>query len=165
METTRTLKDLENRRVLAVERVNQGWSQADVARFLGVDARSVRRWVQAYRLHGWDGLSSLGHPGRPPKLDPEQTTTVLSWFQHSPTEFGYQTDLWTARRVADLITKHFGVSFNSRYLSTWLSNRDITPQRPQRVPRERDQERIDAWVQDEWLELLKKGAPSRRISS
>jgi transposase len=165
METTRTLKELENRRLHAVERVNQGWSQADVARFLGVDPRSVRRWIRAYRHGGPDALRSGGHPGRPPKLDPEQTAVVLSWFRQSPTAFGYDTDLWTARRVADQIAKHFGVSFNAHYLSAWLSNHDITPQRPQPLPRERDARRIEAWVRDEWPAILKKGAPSKRISS
>ncbi len=164
METTHTLKEWENRRVLAVERVNQGWSQADVARFLGVDPRSVRRWMHVYRQGGLDALQSQGHPGRPPKLDAEQTATVLSWFRHSPTAFGYDSDLWTARRVADLIAKHFGIAFNSRYLSAWLSNHDITPQRPQRLARERDDERIDAWIRDEWPEILKKGLPRMPIS-
>jgi transposase len=164
METTRTLKELENRRVLAVERVNQGYSQADVARILGVDARSVRRWVHDYRQGGLEALQSKGHPGRPPKLDADQTATVLSWFRHRPTAFGYDTDLWTARRVADLITKHFGIAFNSRYLSAWLSDHDITPQRPQRVARQRDDERINAWIRDQWPEILKKGVPSMPMS-
>jgi transposase len=164
MDTTRTLKELENRRVLAVERVNQGYSQADVARILGVDARSVRRWVHDFRQGGLEALQSKGHPGRPPKLDAEQTATVLSWFRHSPTAFGYDTDLWTARRVTDLIGKHFGIAFNSRYLSAWLSNHDITPQRPQKVAQQHDTERIDAWIRDDWPEILKKGVPRMPIS-
>jgi transposase len=163
METTRTFKELENRRVLAVERVNQGWSQAEVARFLDVDPRSVRRWMQLYRHGGLAALQTNGHPGRPPKLDADQTATVLSWFQHRPTAFGYDTDLWTARRVTDLIAKQFGIAFNSRYLSAWLSNHDITPQRPQRVVQQRDAERIDAWIRDQWPEILKKGLPRMPI--
>jgi transposase len=134
------------------------------ARFLGVDPRSVRRWMQTYRHGGLEALQTKGHPGRPPKLDAEQTAAVLSWFQHSPTAFGYDTDLWTARRVTDLIVKQFGIAFNSRYFSAWLSNHDITPQRPQPVARERYAERIDAWIRDDWPEILKKGVPRMPIS-
>jgi transposase len=41
--------ELENRRRLAVTRVLDGYSQAEVARFLGVNSRTVRRWVADHR--------------------------------------------------------------------------------------------------------------------
>lgn len=164
MERTLTLKDREARRLLAVERVSQGYSQTEVAAFLGVSDRAVRHWMKAYRDRGHDGLVSRGHPGRPDKLQPDQVAEVLSWFRQSPTDFGFSTRLWTAARVAALIRERFGVSFNSRYLSGWLANHNITPQRPQPVPKERDPVRIDAWVRDHWPRILKKGARIEPIS-
>ncbi len=165
MDHSLTLKEREARRLLAVERVNQGYSQAEVAAFLGVTDRAVRHWMKTYRDRGRDGLRSRGHPGRPDKLRPEQVAVVLSWFRQSPTAFGYATHLWTAARVAALIRDRFGVSFNPRYLSGWLANRDITPQRPQPVPKQRDQARIDAWVRNDWPRVVKKGAPLGPTSS
>ena len=47
---------LEYRRRLAVQRVEDGYSIGEVADFLGVDRRTVRRWVAAFRQHGADGL-------------------------------------------------------------------------------------------------------------
>ena len=41
-------RELENRRRLAVTRVLEGYSQAEVARFLGVNVRTVRQWVADY---------------------------------------------------------------------------------------------------------------------
>ena len=117
MDRPLTLKDREARRLLAVERVNQGYSQTDVAAFLGVSDRAVRYWMKAYRARGRDGLRTPGHPGRPVKLSPGQVAEVLSWFRQSPTAFGYATHLWTAARVAALIRDRLGVSFNPRYLS------------------------------------------------
>jgi transposase len=165
MDRPLTLKDREARRLLAVERVNQGYSQTDVAAFLGVSDRAVRYWMKAYRARGRDGLRSPGHPGRPVKLSPGQVAEVLSWFRQSPTAFGYATHLWTAARVAALIRDRLGVSFNPRYLSGWLADRGVTPQRPQPVPKQRDQNRIDAWVRDVWPRILKKGAPNGPTSS
>jgi transposase len=40
--------ELEHRRLLAVQRVLEGYSVEEVAEFLGVAPRSVRRWVAAY---------------------------------------------------------------------------------------------------------------------
>src|SRR5215510_7415536 len=55
----------------------------------------------------------------PTHLNSEQTRRVLDWFRHSPKAFGFRTELWTARRVAWLIEKHFGVVFHPRYLNAW----------------------------------------------
>lgn len=164
MKTSWTAQELEDRRILAVERVNQGYTQAEVAGFLGVDARSVRRWMQAYRQGGCGALRAKPRPGRPAHLTPQQTQTVLTWFQRSPTDFGFATELWTAKRVASLIQKQFGVSFNHRYLNAWLTDRDITPQKPQKQAREHDQARIDRWVAVDWPRILKKGPNAKPTS-
>src|SRR5580698_565927 len=109
MKTSWTSQELERRRRLAVERVKAGYSQVDVAEFLGVSDRSVRRWVKAYRDEGAAALTAKPRSGRPTHLTPEQTQQVLGWFHHSPKVFGFATELWTARRVAWLIEKRFGV--------------------------------------------------------
>src|SRR5262249_27958389 len=45
----RTKAELEARRRLAVQRVTDGWSQKDVAAFLGVHPVTVAKWVAAFR--------------------------------------------------------------------------------------------------------------------
>jgi transposase len=71
----------------------EGYSQAEVARFLGIHVRTVRRWVADYRRHGRAGLEAKPHAGPTPKLSPEQERIVLGWFRKSPTEFGFPTEL------------------------------------------------------------------------
>lgn len=164
MSKSWTSHELERRRCLAVERANDGYTHEEIAEFLGVSTRSVRRWIAAYRRGGFDNLTAQPRPGRPPKLNVKQTETVLSWFQRSPTAFGFRTELWTAQRVTQLIQKQFGVSFNHRYICDWLSGRNITPQKPRRRPRERDQARIDAWIATDWPRILKKGLAKTHTS-
>ncbi len=67
---------LEYRRQLAVQRVEDGYSTEEVASFVGVDPRTVRRWVGAFRQHGAAGLAAHPVPGRPPKLTPAQEKIV-----------------------------------------------------------------------------------------
>jgi transposase len=147
---------LEYRRALAVQRVVEGYSTEDVATFLGVDASTVRRWVAAYSHHGSSALTAQPVPGRPPKLTTTQEKIVLRWLSESPTEYGFPTDLWSAPRLADLIEQTFATRFHAHYLSTWLRQRGCTPQKPRRVPRERDDKAIAKWLAEDWPRIKQK---------
>ena len=78
--------------------------------------------------------------GRPPKLTPTQEKIIRRWLADKPTEHGFPTDLWTGPRVAHMIRQEFGVDLNPKYMTVWLRRRGYTPQKPRRVPRQRDPE-------------------------
>lgn len=137
-------------RLLAVERVSEGKMPAQVAEFLGVHHASVRKWWNAFQKHGAAGVTAKPHPGRPPKLTPSRQSQVLNWLRKNPKSFGFATELWTARRVAQVIERKFHVRFNPRYLNEWLTARDITPQKPRTQPRERDDNTIRRWRRYQW---------------
>lgn len=150
MRTRGTAQELERRRRLAVQRVREGHSQVYVAQILGVHDRTVRRWIASYRQKGEQGLAAKPHPGRLPKLSHVKQCLVLGWLRKNPRSFGFATELWTARRVAQVIERKFGVHYNHRYLNAWLTSRGISPQKPQRQPRERDDRAIQAWIRHQW---------------
>src|SRR3954449_4648216 len=139
--------ELEYRRLLAVRRVLEGYSTEEVAEFLGVDPRSVRRWVAAHRAAGDEGLLARPTSGRPPKLTSTQEKIIRRWLADKPTEHGFATDLWTGPRLALMIRKEFAIELNAKYLTVWLRRRGFTPQRPRRVPRQRDPVEIASWLQ------------------
>jgi len=156
MRSKGTAAELEQRRRLAVQRAQEGWLHEDIADFLGVHLRTVGRWVAAARAGGDAGLAAKPHPGRKPFLTPAQEAEVLSWLADKPTAFGYPTDLWTCRRLADLIRTRLGVAFHPNYLHEWLSKRGLSPQKPALRPRQRDDEEVAAWLDEDWPRIQKK---------
>src|SRR5262245_49302581 len=152
--------ELERRRRLAVQRILEGYSIQEVADFLGVDRPSVRRWVAALRDGGDSSLIAGPASGRPPKLTTTQEKIVRRWLDDSPSEHGFDTELWTTPRLGRLIEEEFGVRLNLRYLSAWLRGRGFAPQKPQRVPRERDPRVIAEWLESDWPRI-KKGPAAR----
>ena len=164
MRSIGTPTELERRRRLAVQRFLEGYSTEEVADFLGVDPSSVRRWLRAFRAGGWRRLKARPAPGRPPKLTRTQEKVVLRWLADSPTEHGFATELWTCPRRARLIEQEWGIVFCPEYLSRWLRARDHRPQRPRRVPRERDDRAIAAWLGRDWPRIKKKRAGRGRPS-
>jgi transposase len=156
MRSNGTPAELERRRRLAVERVGEGYSTSEVAEFLGVTPRAVRLWVAAHRERGALGLAARPVPGRPRKLTPAQEAVALSWLAESPTTYGFHNELWTAKRVAEVIQWHWGIIFNSHYLSAWLRQHGISPQKPQRVASDRDPDVIRRWLEVDWPRIEQK---------
>ncbi len=147
--------ELERRRLRAIALLEQGLSPHEVAERLGVDRRSVRRWKQAYRRRGVAGLRARPTPGRPPKLTARQRRTLVRWILRGPEAFGYRTALWTCRRIADLIRQRFGVTYHPAHIGRLLRACGLTPQRPQRTAKERNDRRIRLWLQQEWPRVKK----------
>jgi transposase len=158
MRSHGSAKELERRRLLAVKRVREGRSCAEVARFLGVNERTVRGW-HTKSLEGGDAaLAAKPRPQGVSRLAPDQEARVLGWLAKSPAdeEFGFATELWTAPRVADLIRKRFGVKYSPRYLLRWLAARGVTPQMVRRRPRNHNPQEMARWADEEWPRILKK---------
>ena len=85
MRTKGSPDELEHRRLLAVQRVLEGYSAEEVAEFLGVDPRSVWRWLAAFRDRGPDG------PGGPPRPGPAAQAHPHPGEDHPPVA-GRQAD-------------------------------------------------------------------------
>jgi transposase len=156
MRTIGSPTALETRRYLAVQRALEGYSTQDIADFLGVEARSVRRWLAAFRQHGMAGLAAQPVSGRPPKLSAAQEKIVRRWLADSPTEHGFVTDLWSAPRLAQLIEQEWNISLHPDALTRWLHQRGFTPQKPRRSHRERDAEAIARWLAQDWPRIKKR---------
>jgi len=155
-----TAAELERRRRLAISHLQNGSTVPEVAEFLQVTQRAVFGWQAAFRRDGGHGLDAQRPPPRATKLSRIQTRQVLSWFRKSPKSFGFATDLWTGRRVAEVIRRKWGIDFNWRYLLSWLKDRGITSQKPQRLAREADREAIAKWRTHDWPRLQNGRAAS-----
>lgn len=165
MRSNGTAKELEARRRLAVQRVEDGWTQREVAAFLGVHPVTVAKWMARFRDQGADGLAAKPTPGRPRFLTPAQEKQVLGWLADPPSKHGFRTDLWTARRVAELIRTRLRVEFHPHYLREWLRKRNHTPQKPARRAKQRDPEAIAGWLKTDWPRIKKRSGGGTPTSS
>ncbi|MFH1312597.1 MAG: IS630 family transposase [Candidatus Eisenbacteria bacterium] len=148
-------RTLERRRLKAVNLLSKGLGPGEIAKQLGVDRRSVHRWLAAYRDHGMDGLAPVPVPGRPHKLSGEKRKKLAGMLLEGATAFGYPTDLWTGPRVVDLVRRRFRVSYHANHISRLLRSLGFSPQRPERRARERDEVAIRSWVRDQWPRVKK----------
>lgn len=89
----------EARRMRAAELLEQGFSQAEVARMVGVSPESVRRWKRHIEQGGTAELRRRVAGGRPPKLTDAQVEQVRAGLEAGARAHGFELDLWTLERV------------------------------------------------------------------
>lgn len=148
-------EELERRRERALELLSEGLPPVEVARRVGVDRRSVRRWKAAHRQGGRRALKAKPAPGRPPLLAATDRETLQETLLEGATAAGFSTDLWTCRRVAEVILRQFGVHYHVSHVARLLRALGWSPQKPQRRAIERDEGAIGTWVTQEWPRVKK----------
>jgi transposase len=105
-----------------------------VAALLGASHSSVKKWKTA--------LAAKPPPPRTSKLTGVQKSQLVKILLRGPLACGYPTDLWTCRRVAEVVQKRFGVSYHPDHLGRILHDLGFTPQKPEQQARERDEAAI-----------------------
>lgn len=151
-----TARQLEKRRRRAIQLLKKGKSLSATARAVSASVSSVHRWQQTYQEKGLRGLRPRPTPGRPPKLSRAQKTTLLRLLKRGPPAFGYTTNLWTLKRVAEVIEREFAVRYHPCYVWTILVGLGWSCQKPERRARERDEKAIEQWRRRRWPHIKKR---------
>lgn len=138
--------------------LEKGRGVREVARLVGVSPCSVVRWRDAYKQGGEEGLRAKPHPGAKPKLSPQERRRLAKLLLKGPRAHGYRTELWTLRRVAEVIEKHFAVKYHHCHVWRILRTMHWSCQKPERRARERDEEAIRRWRDKDWPRI-KKSSP------
>jgi transposase len=163
----RDFEALNQRRRRAAELFKRGKSQADAARELGVSREAVSQWYRAWQEGGPAALAGAGRAGRVPRLDDDQVAEIEKSLLAGAEANGYESDLWTLARVAEVIERLTGVLYSRS--GTWdlLTYRmGWSRQRPARRALERDDEAIATWIKTDWPRIKKvPGADGRGSSS
>ena len=127
-KTRRDFDGLGERRREAMTLLDDGVSQADVARELGVTRQTVSRWAKLKEAYPDDEPWRRRALGRPGGLTDEQKTSLARRLADSCVrEFGSRWGIrsrkpirWTLARVARLMEAEFGVSYSLAHVRNIL---------------------------------------------
>src|SRR5258708_25427634 len=116
----RDFEGLERRGMAAGKLLQEGVSQAEVARRLGVHRQSVIRWVRELRKAGRAGLKRAGRAGRKAKLSATDWHAIQQALKRGPQALGYETALSTAPRAAPLIEQQCPARYHPAHVRPLL---------------------------------------------
>lgn len=146
----------QNRRIGAGKLFQNGYSQAEVARELGVSRQTTSRWHGAWKTGGKNGLAGAGRTGRKCRLAGSELCRLATILLAGAPARGYETNLWTLKRIAQVIRREFGVAYHPGHVWKVLGQLGWSCQRPERKARERNEKAIRRWVRYRWPRIKKR---------
>lgn len=135
-------------RVMAVNSIRVlGQSPEAIAKAYNFGRACIYRWLRQYDEGGFPALESDLPPGAPPvitdELDAWLKRTVLG---RTPVNFGYDTNLWTCRILADLLKNEFGITVGDSTVRLHLQKLGLTCQIPEYQDKKRDEREIEYFL-------------------
>lgn len=144
---------LEHYRFRAIELHNEGRKINDIAHFFGVHRGSVSRWVTTHKREGKKALRSRKAPGPSHKLSIKEMSILLSALEEDALQYGFETPLWTCKRVQQIIRKNHKKRLHTTNIMRWLKKLNYTNQKPTRRAIERDDVAVQRWLSEEWPKI------------
>lgn len=137
----------EYRRFLAWQMHEQGLTQAQIARTLGVSEGAVSQGFKAVKEQGIEALQSHPAPGQTPLLSAQQKQELAAMLERSAEAFGFRGNFWNRPRVQKLIADEFGVHYHVSHMSRLLKQLGFSRQKPQKRARQQDEQAVEQWKQ------------------
>lgn len=157
MNTAETGTDVGTwRRQRAWELHQAGWWQKDIAVALGVTRGAVSQWIKRGREGGVEALCTRPRPGGPARLTAEQRAQIPGLLARGAPSCGFRGDGWTAKRIAAVIWRTFGVRYHPDHVSRLLRQAGWSRQQPMERATQRDEGAIQRWHEERWPALRKK---------
>jgi transposase len=120
-----------------------------VAQAYGTNRSTIHRWISRYDRAGNTGLARRPVSGRPRKLCSLDSATLRRVVLAPASDYGYETDFWTTRRLIQVIADAFNVTLSKQTVARRLHEAGLTYQKPEREYFELSEEERAEWARTE----------------
>jgi transposase len=147
-------KAKEQLRVAAIKRVEAGESPEFVAAGLGINRRTIYRWIEAFHYGGEAALKAKPIPGAPPKLDAKQMQKLARIVRtKNPLQLNFEFALWTLAMIRELIGREFAVRLSEVSVGRLMRRLGFSPQRPLYRAWQQDPALVERWRAEDYPKI------------
>jgi transposase len=144
----------ERLRMVAVKRVEAGESPEFVAAGLGINRRTIYRWIRAFHYGGEPALKAKPIPGAPPKLDAKQMARLARIVRtKNPLQLNFEFALWTLAMIRELIRRDFAVRLSEVSVGRLMRRLGFSPQRPLYRAWQQDPALVERWRAEDYPKI------------
>jgi len=144
---------LESLRFRAIELHKENKEINEIAYFFGVHRGSVSRWITSYKRKGKKSLRRKKAVGAQYKISKDELKQILSMLNDDATIYGFETPLWTCKRVQQMILKNTDKKIHTTNIMRLFRKLKLSPQKPERLAMQRDRVAIRKWKREEWPKI------------
>jgi transposase len=95
-------------RARIIRLASEGQRVPKIAEAVGLDEKTVRKWLKRFAEHGVDGLEDAPRSGAPSRSTPEVKAQIIAAALSNPREVGCQFSSWTFERLAVHVREKLG---------------------------------------------------------
>ena len=143
-------------RIQGLRLVHRGLREVDAADTIGVGRRTLQDWIHRYRKRGIPGLDKGPYAGAKPRLSQEQKADLAAVIAAGPEAAGFDTGVWIAPMVVELVKQRYGVCYSSSQISRILHELKFSVQYPAKKFSKADEEAQEQWRTQELTRIKKK---------
>ena len=148
---------MEQIRIRAVKRVQQGESPEKVIATLGFSRACIYNWLARYRTGGWHALKSGKHSGRPKKLSGKQIAWLYKTISDKdPIQLKFSFALWTRSIISRLIRKQFNLKLSQTSVGRLLHQMGFSCQKPLYRAYQQNPEAVEHWKKTIFPQIKKR---------
>jgi len=144
---------LEGCRIRTIELYQKGEKINDIAYFLGFHRGVISKWVSIFKKYGKKSLLSKKAQGPSFKLSRDEIKEILSILYDDATIYGFETPLWTCKRVQQIVIKKSGKSIHTTNIMRLFKKLNLSPQKPERFAFQKDRKAVKRWLREEWPKI------------
>ncbi|WP_066380890.1 MULTISPECIES: helix-turn-helix domain-containing protein [unclassified Anabaena] len=133
------------RRIEIMLLADQGKSQTQICKILGCSYHMARYWISVAKAglaHQWQEQPI----GRPKSVNEEYLQCLKDLVNHSPREYGYPFQNWTAQWLSKHLAKEMGIAITERHISRLLKQMGLSTKQKNHISRQDADSRQDAEI-------------------
>ena len=116
-------------RMFAIATALEGMSRAEAARLAGMERQALRDAAIRYNAEGLAGLRNRPHPGRRPRLDDSQRTTLRQLVLDGPEVESTGLSAWTLPDLCREVERRWGVRYHPGHMSKLVRGLGLSRQK------------------------------------
>jgi transposase len=123
------LRPEHHRRLEIMLRANMGQSQTEICTALGCSPDTARYWMAiAQTDRAYEYVHAIG---RPKTVNEEYLARLKELVSHSPQDYGYPFQRWTAQWLQKHLAKEFGIEVSDRHINRLLKQMGLSTRNSQ----------------------------------
>jgi len=145
---------LEAIRIRAVLQIQYGESPEHVIRVLGMNRRTIYKWIALYREGGIKALKARPLLGRPLTLSGAKLRWIFKTVTtKNPLQLKFPFALWTREMVKELIERKYGIKLNVVSAGRLLKKLGLSCQKPLMKAFQQDPVIVQQWIAEDYPKI------------